>query len=185
MSTDSNNTSHAFAEFAECISSRVDPQDAVGLPYIGLEHIDSGSLDIVRWGQPEDVKGTKLRAYKGDLIFGKRRAYQRKIGIAAFDCICSAHALVLREIPGPMISGLLPYFMHSDVFTETAVSISEGSLSPTLRWSALAEQRFFLPSIEVQKELLENVTGLVQYSQKLKKHEEDTRSLIRHVLGAL
>ena len=33
---------------------------------------------------------------KGDVLFGKRRAYQRKVAIAPFDGIFSAHGMVLR-----------------------------------------------------------------------------------------
>jgi len=174
-----------FSEFADCVSIRIDPKDAEDLLYIGLEHIDSDSIDIVRWGSPDDVKGTKLRASTGDIIFGKRRAYQRKVGIAPFDCICSAHALVLREKSGPMIPGLLPHFMLSDAFTERAISISEGSLSPTIRWKALADQSFSLPTHEEQAAMLHNVSSLVEYSRMLRGHENETRGLIRGILGVL
>ena len=43
--------------------------------YIGLEHLDSDSLKIRRWGSPDDVAATKLMFKKGDIIFGRRRAY--------------------------------------------------------------------------------------------------------------
>ena len=33
---------------------------------------------------------------KGDVLFGKRRAYQKKVAIAPFDGIFSAHGMVLR-----------------------------------------------------------------------------------------
>jgi len=45
--------------------------------------------------------------------------------------------------------------MQSDMFMDRAVAISEGSLSPTIKWKTLANQKFQLPSIEQQKEILE------------------------------
>ena len=51
-----------------------------------------------------DVEATKLMFKKGDIIFGRRRAYQRKLGVAEFDGICSAHAMVLRAKPDVVLS---------------------------------------------------------------------------------
>jgi len=64
--------------------------------YVGLEHLGSESLTISRWGLPTDVAATKLLFRRGDIILGRRRVYQRKLAVADFDGICSAHALVLR-----------------------------------------------------------------------------------------
>lgn len=87
----------AFGDVAFCVNDRIDnPTDADVERYVGLEHLDSDSLVIRRWGAPSDVTATKLRFRKGDIIFGRRRVYQRKLAVADFDGICSAHSLVLR-----------------------------------------------------------------------------------------
>ncbi len=59
----------------------------------------------------------------GQIIFGKRRAYQKKVAVADFEGICSAHAMVLEEVVGKIIPGLLPFFMQSDMFMDRAVAI--------------------------------------------------------------
>jgi len=141
---------YRFDEIAQNISERVDPNNTELTVYIGLEHIDSESLHIKRHGTPDDVNGTKLKFYKGDIIFGRRRAYQRKAGIATSDGFCSAHALVLRANPDVIDPELFPFFMHSDLFMNRAVDISVGSLSPTINWGALKHQEFLVPPIEIQ-----------------------------------
>ena len=90
----SNWKTYRFDEIAQNISERVDPNNTELTVYIGLEHIDSESLHIKRHGTPDDVNGTKLKFYKDDIIFGRRRAYQRKAGIATTDGFCSAHAFI-------------------------------------------------------------------------------------------
>ena len=86
----------AFGDVAVCVNDRIDnPVDAGVERYVGLEHLDSDSLVIRRWGSPAAVTATKLLFRKGDIIFGRRRVYQRKLAVADFDGICSAHALVL------------------------------------------------------------------------------------------
>lgn len=144
-----------FGEIAKNISKRVEPSETDLEVYVGLEHLDPQSLRITRRGVPADVKGQKLRVRPGQIIFGKRRAYQKKVAVADFEGICSAHAMVLEEVVGKIIPGLLPFFMQSDMFMDRAVAISEGSLSPTIKWKTLAIQEFPLPPIERQKEILE------------------------------
>lgn len=143
-----------FGEFAESINDRVDDPRAAGVQYyVGLEHLDSDSLKIRRWGIPADVEATKLGFRAGDIIFGRRRAYQRKLAVAEFDGICSAHALVLRAKSGVVDGDFLPFLMQSDVFMERAKAISVGSLSPTINWKTLATQVFAVPPIDEQRRL--------------------------------
>lgn len=159
-----------FGEIAKNISQRIDPAETDLDVYVGLEHLDPQSLRIQRHGVPSDVKGQKLHVRPGQIIFGKRRAYQKKVAVADFDGICSAHAMVLEAIPGKIIPELLPFLMQSDMFMNRAVAISEGSLSPTIKWKTLAIQKFPLPPLERQKEilqLLEKITDCIQRCKEL------------------
>ena len=62
-----------FDEMATIVNDRVDdPSQANVDHYVGLEHLDSDSLTIRRWGSPSDVEATKLRFRAGDIIFGRR-----------------------------------------------------------------------------------------------------------------
>ena len=147
-------TTVAFGDIAEPVNDRVDAPETAGVNrYVGLEHLDAGSLTIRRWGSPEDVSSTKLRFGPGDIIFGRRRVYQRKLAVADFHGICSAHALVLRAKPDAVLPEFLPYFMQSDYFMEAALKISVGSLSPTINWKTLAKYEFELPSLEEQRRI--------------------------------
>ena len=145
-----------FGEMADSIGDRVDHPAEAGVEYyVGLEHLDPESLKIRRWGQPTDVEATKLRFKPGDIIFGRRRAYQRKLAVAEFEGICSAHALVLRAREEVVLPEFLPFFMQSDIFFERAISISVGSLSPTINWKTLAQQEFALPPRDEQRRIAE------------------------------
>lgn len=143
-----------FDEMAESVTDRVDDPSEAGVEhYVGLEHLDSDSLEIRRWGSPGEVNATKLRFEPGDIIFGRRRAYQRKVAVAAFEGICSAHALVLRANEEVVDKDFLAFFMQSDVFFDRALSISVGSLSPTINWRTLARQEFALPPRSEQSKI--------------------------------
>ena len=123
---------YRFDQIAENINVRVMPGDTELDRYVGLEHLDPESLKIRRWGSPNDVIGQKLRFWKGDIIYGRRRAYQRKLVVADYEGICSAHAMVLRAKPDVCLPEFLPFFMQSEIFHQRALDISVGSLSPTI-----------------------------------------------------
>ena len=165
----------AFGDMTTCVNDRIDnPADAGVERYVGLEHLDSDSLTIRRWGVPNDVSSTKLRFRAGDLIFGRRRVYQRKLGVADFDGICSAHALVLRANPEVVVPQFLPFFMQTDIFMDRAKSISVGSLSPTINWTTLAVQEFSLPPLDEQR----RIVGLLHASLSAR---ETSRSALTRV----
>jgi restriction endonuclease S subunit len=143
---------------AENIGDRVDNPSEAGVErYVGLEHLDPESLRIRRWGTPDQVEATKLRFKPGDIIFGKRRAYQRKLAVADFEGICSAHAMVLRAREETVVKDFLPVFMQSEVFFERALAVSVGSLSPTINWKTLAAQEFSIPPKHEQRRIAETL----------------------------
>jgi type I restriction enzyme, S subunit len=144
-----------FDQMAVQVKDKVEPAEANVDRYVGLEHIDPESLKIRRWGETSDVESSKIIFKSGDIIFGKRRAYQRKLAVADFEGICSAHAMVLRPKTDVVLEEFLPFFMQSDIFMDRAVKISVGGLSPTINWRDLAEEEFALPPLEEQRRIAE------------------------------
>lgn len=170
----------AFGDFAESIGVRAEPKDAQEEIYVGLEHLDPQCLHIRRWGKGSDVTGTKLRFRRGDIIFGRRRAYQRKLAVAEFDGICSAHAMVVRAKPALVLPEFLPFLMMSDRFMNRAVEISVGSLSPTINWTTLKLEEFDLPPLDQQRriaEILQAVDELVEEFRSTETHLERVYTL--------
>ena len=158
---------YRFDQLADQINNRVEPTRADVERYVGLEHLDPDSLHIRRWGSPSEVGSTKLLFEPGDIIFGKRRVYQRKLAVANTEGICSAHAMVLRAKPDNMLPEFLPFFMRSDYFMERALSISVGSLSPTINWKTLAKEEFLLPPIQQQERLVGALSAAEELSSRL------------------
>ncbi len=144
---------YPFGAFAESVNQRVEPRDAADEIYVGLDDLDPQDLHVRRWGKGSDVIGTKLRFRKDDIIFGRRRAYQRKLAVAEFDGICSAHAMVVRARSDLVLPEFLPFLMMSDHFMNRAVEISVGSLSPTINWKTLMLEEFDLPSLAQQRRI--------------------------------
>lgn len=155
-----------FEQIASRISEPVDPKTTDLKVYIGLEHLDAENIHIKRFGTPADVSGGKLKCYPGDVIFGKRRAYQRKAALVEFEGICSAHSFVFRANPETIEPKLFPFFLHSDQFMHRAVDISVGGLSPTINWGDLKGQEFLLPPKAQQTRLAELLWALDEVIEK-------------------
>lgn len=174
-----------FDKVAISISERVEPKQTALATYVGLEHLDADNLKIERTGVPDDVIGTKLKIYKGDIIFGKRRAYLRKVAVSHFDGIASAHSMILRANERTIEKDFLPYFMQSDTFMSRAVQISEGSLSPTIKWKTLASQEFTLPKREKQPQLLQIFKQFDVVRDQLKQQKVTLKNLKQKLLNEI
>ena len=142
-----------FSDLVENITEKVSPKNSNLEHYIGLKHLDSGSLEINRFGETSDLKGEKQKIYEGDFILAKRNAYLKRVAIAKFDALASAHSFVLRAKAENILPSFLPFFLLSEKFWSKAIEISVGSLSPTINWKALAKQEFLLPKKNDQLEL--------------------------------
>lgn len=124
--------------------------------YVGLEHLDSQSLRIARRGVIAEDNPTFTKRFKiGQVLFGRRRAYLKKVAVADFEGICSGDITVIESVSGKIIPELLPFIIQSDMFFDWAVKNSAGGLSPRVKWKSLAELKFPLPPLARQKEILE------------------------------
>ena len=177
----------AFGEAIDSITDRVDNPSEAGVDrYVGLEHLDSGVMTVQRWDSPDKVAAQKLRFLRGDVIFGRRRAYQKKVAKAEFEGICSAHALVLRARPEYVDTDFLPVFLSSDYFLERAIEISVGSLSPTVNWGDLKVQEFNLPPLDEQKRIADLLWAVERHrSEALRVHERQVAAHCRSLPAIL
>lgn len=124
--------------------------------YVGLEHLEPGDLRIRTWGNVADGV-TFTRVFQpGQVLFGKRRAYQRKVAVADFGGVCSGDIYVMETKDAQvLLPELLPFICQTDAFFDHAVGTSAGSLSPRTNWTSLADFEFALPPITQQFSLIQ------------------------------
>ena len=104
---------YRFEDIAINVVERAMPEPKDKTAYIGLEHMDSGSLHISRWGSETDLIGEKLKIKKGDVLFARRNAYLKRVAIAPFDGLFSAHGMVLRPKIEVILPEFFPFFLFS------------------------------------------------------------------------
>lgn len=151
--------------------------DKTGYPIVGLEHITSGEVALSNWSV--NTKNTFSKIFrKGDILFGRRRAYLKKAAIAPFDGICSGDITVIRAKSDKLYPELLPFIIQNDDFFDYAVEKSAGSLSPRVKWEHLKNYKFKLPSLEKQKNLAELFWSINDSRNAYQKLLQETDELI-------
>ena len=170
---------YRFEQIAINSTEKKKPVEEDRFTYLGLEHLDSGSLKVSRFGSDVAPIGEKLVMHKGDVLFGKRRAYQKKVAIAPFDGIFSAHGMVLRPKEDVIDPDFFPLFISSDYFLDAAIKISVGSLSPTINWRDLKILEFDLPDLETQRKLAAVLWSIIDTMESYKKLISATDELVK------
>jgi type I restriction enzyme S subunit len=141
----------AFGDVVRNVNETVKDAAAIGIDRIvAMEHMDPGELTIARWGEVSDGTTFTRRVRPGQTLFGKRRAYQRKVAFAEFDAICSGDIYTFEADETQLLGEFLPFLVQSDPFFDHALDTSAGSLSPRTNWRDLTNFQFDLPPLDEQ-----------------------------------
>jgi type I restriction enzyme S subunit len=164
-----------FGDVVENCNETCDPAEAGLERFVAMEHLEPGSLHVRSWGNVADGTTFTRRCRPGQVLFGKRRAYQRKVAVSEFEAVVSGDIYVLAPKSGTgvppvvaqgnkshrqdacatLLPELLPFLCLSERFFQHAVGTSAGSLSPRTNWSSLASFEFDLPPLDRQRRIAE------------------------------
>ena len=151
--------------------------------YIAGDHMDSEDLTIHRKGHfaTDDVGPAFVRIFKpGQILYGSRRTYLKKIAVADFEGICANTTFVLETKDNCVfLQSLLPFIMLSDKFTEWSVSHSKGSTNPYVLFSDLASYEFELPSLEEQCILSKKLWAAYRLKESYKRLLTATDEMVK------
>lgn len=143
---------------------------------VGLEHIDTGDLHLRKSATIEESTTFSKKFRKGDVLFGRRRAYLKKAAQANFDGICSGDITVFR-VKNELSSALLPFIVNNDKFFDYAVKHSAGGLSPRVKFKDLANYEFLIPPKAEQARLAELLWAMDEVIEMEKKLVEDSTKM--------
>jgi type I restriction enzyme S subunit len=184
--TSKNCTLFTFGDITDCIEKHdKKPLESGITRFIGLEFIEADDFNLQGFGEIE--KGTTFtKCFSiGDVLFGKRRAYLKKVAVADFDGICSGDILVLRANKAKMLHELLPYYVSSDAFINQAVTTSAGSLSPRTKWRDLAVLEIAVPDLKTQKIIVDVFQQLRKTQEQLNQQKTTLKNLKQKLLSEI
>ena len=172
-----------FGEIVLDTKAKVDRNDNPYDYYVAGDHMDSEDLEIHRRGcfATDDVGPAFIRLFHaGQVLYGSRRTYLKKIAVADFDGVTANTTFVFEtKDPNVLTQELLPFIMLSNKFTEYSILKSKGSTNPYVLFSDLADYEFELPDIEKQRELADLLWSMEYSKRAYRKMIEATDELVK------
>lgn len=172
-----------FGDIVRDVKINVDRTNNPYEHYVAGDHMDSEDLTIHRYGNfaTDDVGPAFTRIFKpGQILYGSRRTYLKKVAVADFEGICANTTFVLESKDNSIFDNrLLPFIMLSDAFTHWSIAHSKGSTNPYVLFSDLADCEFDLPPIAEQKILAEKLWAAYRLKESYKKLLAATEEMVK------
>lgn len=170
-----------FGDLVKEVKVNVDREHNPYEFYVAGDHMDSEDLEIHRKGSfaTDDVGPAFTRAFKpGQVLYGSRRTYLKKVAVADFEGIVANTTFVLETADqNRFLQELIPYLILSDDFTDYSIKHSKGSTNPYILFSDLAAYTFSLPPLAEQKKLAETLWAMERVKRAYKKLLAQTDAL--------
>lgn len=139
--------------------------------YVAGEHMDPNTLAITRWGVVGDgyLGPAFHRKFKsGQVLYGSRRTYLRKVAIVDFDGVCANTTFVMESSDkGRLLPELLPFVMSTEAFHAHSAAESKGSVNPYVNWPDIAKYEFYLPPPDQQRRIANLLWSVEEHEKAL------------------
>lgn len=147
----------ALGDVTIASKERCDPHDGSVERYVAGEHMDTDDLKVHRWGDVGEVDlgpAFHRRFRPGQVLYGSRRTYLRKVAVAEFDGVCANTTFVVEtKDRSRLLQAFLPFVMTSEPFHAFALAESKGSVNPYVNWSDIERYEFDLPPLDEQQRM--------------------------------
>jgi restriction endonuclease S subunit len=144
----------AFGDVVRQVRDTVDPIESGLEIFVAGEHMATDDLRIRRWGSVGDGylgPAFHMRFKPGQVLYGSRRTYLRKIALAEFEGVTANTTFVLEsKNPKVLLPELLPFIMQKEGFHEHSIKQSKGSVNPYINFTDLIWYEFDLPPLDEQ-----------------------------------
>lgn len=178
-----------LGEVAATSKEKVDPYDGTVDRFVAGEHMDTDDLKIHRWGDSGQVDlgpAFHRRFRPGQVLYGSRRTYLRKVAVAEFGGVCANTTFVVQsKDPGVLLQEFLPFVMTSEPFHAFAIAESKGSVNPYVNWSDIARYEFDLPPLEEQARIADLLWAIERHRRSLATSLQAARELSRRLRADL
>lgn len=159
----------------------------INLPYIGLEHIEKETGNILvdsNENKEINLKSNKFHFSNKHVLYGKLRPYLNKVALPSFEGICSTD--IFPILPKENLSDryFIKYLMSSPYFVNATSSQTSGANLPRIGTSALENIKVFKPDYPLQEQFAQKAQEIEEYikqqQEELKQSEALFQSLLHH-----
>jgi type I restriction enzyme S subunit len=159
-----------------------------GLPYVGLEDIESHTARFIGSSEPVAVKSSTFRFSADHVLYGRLRPYLNKVLAPDFDGHCSTEIFPIK--PGAQLSrDYLLYWLLADETVERINATCTGARMPRADMKDVLEFDFPLPPLPEQQRIVdildEAFDGLATAKANAEKNLQNARALFGTFLNSV
>ncbi len=141
-----------LGELVKAVRPRVHPREADGLPFIGMDHVESHTMRLLRTVPASTMKSAGVRFEPGDVLYGRLRPYLNKVYRPDFPGLGSAEFIALT--PSEELDGdYLRYLLSSADFVRFATGLNTGD-RPRVDFKQIADYMVPLPEPREQRRIV-------------------------------
>jgi len=175
-----------LGDVAASSKEKADPSDGSVDRFIAGEHMSSGDLSIERWGRTGEIDlgpAFHRRFRPGQVLYGSRRTYLRKVAVAEFEGVCANTTFVVETKDlDSLAQEFLPFVMTAEPFHAFAIAESKGSVNPYVNWSDIERYEFDLPPLDEQKRIAD-LLWACEHERRTQKRVLSKLTMVDAVLG--
>lgn len=159
-----------------------------GLPYVGLEHIESNTGRFIGSFDPLPVKSSTFRFSSEHVLYGRLRPYLNKAIAPDFEGHCSTEIFPIK--PSPSVSrDYLLYWLLADETMERINSTCTGARMPRADMNEVLDFEFPVPPLSEQQRIVgvldEAFAGLATAEAQAAQNLQNARALFESHLQAV
>lgn len=177
-----------YRDVAQKLMRRIDPIEYGIERIVAGENLESEDFKIRTWGTVgKDFLGPAFHVLfqAGDILYGSRRTYLRKVALADFEGVCANTTYVIRANEEIILQDLLKHIMLSERFTQYSISVSKGSTNPYINWKDLDNFVFEIPDLETQKVIANLLDEILDNAEKVREQKETLKKLKQKLLNEI
>lgn len=169
----------------DCIFYEKKNSKGSSLPYVGMENISSGSMELI--GEITVPKKPKSSFYfnNSHVLFGRLRPYLRKVLVPDFEGQCSNEIFCIKP-KANVVREFLAYWLLEQNISSKIEATSTGTRMPRANMNSLLEFNFPTPSIDEQKKIISKLnlifTNIDRAKKALAKSKENYLALKSAIL---
>lgn len=159
-----------------------------GLPYVGLEHIESNTARFTGSPAAQTVKSSTFRFSNQHVLYGRLRPYLNKALAPDFRGHCSTEIFPLKPFASLSRDYLL-YWLLADETRDRINATCTGARMPRANMSEVIEFEFPLPPLPEQKRIVgildEAFAGIAAAKTTAEQNLQNARALFESHLNAV
>ncbi|HMO63909.1 MAG TPA: restriction endonuclease subunit S [Verrucomicrobiota bacterium] len=172
---------HAADELFEIVGGQVSPLDTEfsDLPYLGPEHIESGTSRII--GERVSVAELKMKSGKyrftpEHVVYSKIRPALRKVCTPDYSGLCSADMYALQPNLMRISREFLKFLLLAPAFSDYAVEKSDRNAMPKINQTTLRAFRFRIPDPPEQTRIAGLLKAILAKQTELRRLQTETEA---------